>query len=336
VRNKKQSNGIESFEISVDFYDSPIVQTLLQQFGIKGEAVLNRICGMLYKNGYYLSWDKSIARLFIKNVAEYGIGDALVDDVVDRLLTCGFFDETMYNEFSILTSEDIQHYYFSKCKQLKRFSSKRKDVSIIDEFLLIDISEYLTKKTSKSFPETFRNFPENFGKFPESSAQAEKVPNLGVLRVTNNTQKPIDKIDNKYNARNISYQSNQSYLSINPLERAAAKSEYERYRAVVYENISYNTLCANNKHEQARIDEVVSIMLDVICTSSETVRVSKGDKPTSVVKAQYLKLNDSHIEYVLKRIDESAKEIGNIKSYIQTCLYNAPMTIDNYYANKNY
>ena len=47
----------------------------------------------------------------------------------------------------------------------------------------------------------------------------------------------------------------------------------------------------------------------------------------------FLKLNSSHIEYVLDRMRENTTYVRNIKKYLLAALYNAPATIDSYYTS---
>ena len=63
-----------------------------------------------------------------------------------------------------------------------------------------------------------------------------------------------------------------------------------------------------------------------------TVRIAGVDKPVAVVKSQFMKLDFSHIEYVLFALHRNTTKVGNIKAYLLTTLYNAPMTISNYYS----
>jgi len=40
----------------------------------------------------------------------------------------------------------------------------------------------------------------------------------------------------------------------------------------------------------------------------------------------------AHVEYVFEQQDRTTTEIRNIKAYMLTSLYNAPVTIDSYFA----
>ena len=60
----------------------------------------------------------------------------------------------------------------------------------------------------------------------------------------------------------------------------------------------------------------MNIMLDVVCSTREYIRVNGEDYPQKVVKSQFLKLNDSHIDYVLTAFDRNTSNVRNIRSYL--------------------
>jgi len=73
-------------------------------------------------------------------------------------------------------------------------------------------------------------------------------------------------------------------------------------------------------------------MLDAVCSTAPTIRINGEDMPQQVVKSRFLKLNSSHIEYVLEAMNKNPSDIRNIRAYLLTALYNASLTIDNYYS----
>ena len=50
-----------------------------------------------------------------------------------------------------------------------------------------------------------------------------------------------------------------------------------------------------------------------------------------LVKSKFMKLNSSHVEFVLDCMRENTTKIRNIKQYLKAVLFNAPSTIDSYY-----
>jgi hypothetical protein len=107
----------------------------------------------------------------------------------------------------------------------------------------------------------------------------------------------------------------------------------ESYRALILGNIEYNVLSQNVQLDKDRLDELVELMVDTVCSNREMIRVAGDDYPAEVVRSRFLKLNASHIEYVLDRMRENTTYVRNIKKYLLAALYNAPVTMDSYYTS---
>ena len=86
-----------------------------------------------------------------------------------------------------------------------------------------------------------------------------------------------------------------------------------------------------NPYDDGQIDEILEILLDVVCSNRKQIRIAGDDKPAQVVKSQLMKLDSSHIEFVLDCMKQNTTQIRNVKQYILAALYNAPLTINNYY-----
>ena len=109
--------------------------------------------------------------------------------------------------------------------------------------------------------------------------------------------------------------------------------ERESYREIILENIDYDILIQDEKLNRDRLDELVELMVDTVCSNREMIRIAGDDYPAEVVKSRFLKIDSSHIEYVLDRMWENTTYVRNIKKYLLAALYNAPATIDSYYAS---
>ena len=109
--------------------------------------------------------------------------------------------------------------------------------------------------------------------------------------------------------------------------------ERESYRELILENIEYDYLIQNHQLDRDRLDELVELMVDTVCSHRETIRIAGDDYPAEVVKSRFLKLDSSHIEYVLDRMRENTTYVRNIKKYLLAALYNAPATIGSYYTS---
>ena len=109
--------------------------------------------------------------------------------------------------------------------------------------------------------------------------------------------------------------------------------ERESYRELILENIEYDILTQNAQLDKARLDELVELMVDTVCSKRQTIRIAGDDYPAEVVKSSFLKLTASHIEYILDRMRENTTYVRNIKKYLLAALYNAPVTMDSYYTS---
>ena len=111
------------------------------------------------------------------------------------------------------------------------------------------------------------------------------------------------------------------------------RSSREIYREIILENIEYRHLVQNNQIDSERLDELVELIVDTVCSARKTIRIAGDDYPAEVVKSRFMKLDSSHIEYVLSSMQENTTYVRNIKKYLLAALYNAPSTISSYYTS---
>ena len=116
-------------------------------------------------------------------------------------------------------------------------------------------------------------------------------------------------------------------------KEAATQSAVEIYREIIMDNISYDVLITDSHVDRDRLDELVDIMLETVCTARTTVRIAGDDYPAELVKAKFMKLDSEHIRFVLDCMQENTTKIRNMKQYLRTVLFNAPSTINNYYTS---
>jgi len=112
---------------------------------------------------------------------------------------------------------------------------------------------------------------------------------------------------------------------------AKAQSAVEIYREIIKENIEYDCLIQDPKMDIDRLNEIVEIMLETVCSARKSIRIAGDDYPAELVKAKFMKLNSMHIEFVLDCLRENTTKVRNIKQYLKAVLFNAPSTIDSYY-----
>ncbi|MCO7136705.1 helix-turn-helix domain-containing protein [[Clostridium] leptum] len=114
-------------------------------------------------------------------------------------------------------------------------------------------------------------------------------------------------------------------------KRKEANDAYKVYEEIIKDNIEYEHFIKHTDIDKDRLDEIVSILLETVCTRRKTIRIAGDDYPAELVKAKFMKLNSSHIEFVFDCMKENTTKIRNIKQYLKAVLFNAPNTIDSYY-----
>ena len=85
-------------------------------------------------------------------------------------------------------------------------------------------------------------------------------------------------------------------------------------------------------YDHDRIEEVLELIVETVCSTKKYIRVACTDYPAEVVRSRLLKLDMEHIKFVFDCLNENTTKIRNIKQYLLTTLYNAPTTIGNYYS----
>ena len=108
---------------------------------------------------------------------------------------------------------------------------------------------------------------------------------------------------------------------------------YEEIKQTVYENIEYEHFKQYGKiGMRERLDEVADIIIETLCSTKDTINIAGEDYPARLVKDKMMKITSSHIEYVFDCLDKNTTYVRNIKRYLLATLFNAPSTIDSYYA----
>ena len=107
----------------------------------------------------------------------------------------------------------------------------------------------------------------------------------------------------------------------------------EIYRQIILENIDYDILIQDPKMDREQLDEIAELIVDTVCSARKTIRIAGDDFPAEVVKSRFLKLDSSHVQYVMDCMRDNTTYVRNIKKYLLAALYNAPVTIGNYYSS---
>ncbi|WP_291095532.1 MULTISPECIES: DUF4373 domain-containing protein [unclassified Empedobacter] len=121
--------GLEYFPLDVSFFENEKIEALSGEFGIKGEITVIKLFCEIYKNGYYLEWNDLQKMKLLKRLP--GINVTLLQQILNRLLKWGIFNEEIFLQYGVITSKNIQKQFIDSTK-------RRKDNSI-NEYALINV-----------------------------------------------------------------------------------------------------------------------------------------------------------------------------------------------------
>ena len=157
----------------------------------------------------------------------------------------------------------------------------------------------------------------------------------------NPTQLNKDILSKEQSITDLSSTHSIPFHSLNPfpLENAAQPPERKRkeatdaysvYEEIIKDNIEYDYLIQDRYLDRDRIEEILALILETVCTKRKTIRIAGDDYPAELVKAKFMKLNSEHIRFVLDCMQENTTKIRNIKQYMKAALFNSPSTICSY------
>ena len=198
-------------------------------------------------------------------------------------------------------------------------------------------NEYLVYETPELNP-NFAKSEENCQELPslENPITDKKInsPSLENPSTENPTQLNTKLLNTKY--INQSYQDNNN-ININNTYRcdemdSIDKIDRKKIKAELKKQLNYENLISRNKADKKQINSIINILADVMSSRSQSIRIAGGNKPLEEVIQRFRQLTDKHIAYVLECLNKNADKPRNIRAYLLTSLFNAPSTMDCYYA----
>lgn len=105
-----------------------------------------------------------------------------------------------------------------------------------------------------------------------------------------------------------------------------------KYEKLIKKNIDYDII--SERYSKAWLDEIVAIIVDVVCSDEPTIRINKQEYPHEVVKSRFLKIDSSHIEYIDFALRSNTSDVRNIRAFLITTIYRSFETADNWFAAK--
>ena len=114
---------------------------------------------------------------------------------------------------------------------------------------------------------------------------------------------------------------------------AMSVTEIENYRELILENIEYDCLKQRYPLYLDDLNEIVELLVETVCAKRKTTRISGADFPHEIVRSRFLKLDSSHIEFVMDCLQKNTTQVRNIKQYLLAVLFNAPTTMNNHFTS---
>lgn len=135
-----------------------------------------------------------------------------------------------------------------------------------------------------------------------------------------------------YNHTDLSYIDPINQLSHESEEQKDVIESSNTYLEIIKENIEYEEhMKYSDWQDKCLYEELYQVICEIVCVKHKSVKIGGSDYPYELVKSTFLKLNSSHLEYVIACMHRTTTLITNIKAYMITALYNAPLTINHYY-----
>ena len=175
---------------------------------------------------------------------------------------------------------------------------------------------------------------------PDTASPDTENPDM----VKPDTEKPAElNIEKSNTEKTITYGSSTDSIpfretaAASPPERkgrdAMSVTEIENYRELILENIEYDCLKQRYPLYLDDLNEIVELLVETVCARRKTTRISGADFPHEIVRSRFLKLDSSHIEFVMDCLQKNTTQVRNMKQYLLAVLFNAPTTMNNHYTS---
>ncbi len=201
----------------------------------------------------------------------------------------------------------VKSFMLEEAKQESELSDTEKFINQTNEEKGTD-TEVPKTNFKKSQKQTSRS-PEN--KLQEVYISNPNYNNSSYNNISDNESYPIQSEENRFDNDNKAY--------------------IQAYEELVKENIDYESLLISHPVQKDLIQGIYEMILETVLCQNEKILIASNWYPAELVKSKFLKLNHSHIEYVLECFRRNTTKVKNIKKYMLAALFNAPSTIDGYY-----
>ena len=177
--------------------------------------------------------------------------------------------------------------------------------------------------------------------FIQEGCEEEKKEKSKMVKFTNQTSVEEEETEEVYisnsnntNINNTNLSENKSNHIVSADGIGSEEDEMETlhaYQSLIKENLDYDSLLVSHPHDKNQIDEIVDLIVETVMCKSDKVLIASNWYSGALVRGKFMKLDYSHVEYVLHCLEGNTSKIKNIKKYLLAALFNAPSTISGYY-----
>ena len=326
-------------------------------------VLLDRM-GLSMKNGWFDSENKVYIIYQIAEIQEdLGFSKKKAIDYLSELETFGLVEKkrrglglpSILYVKSFLVQKDCVRKPVEKVIETSRGSdsdtSEKLEIAKIEDTVAETTEEIIAAgeekedvvKQEQKFYEPSENLPRSadLGTSRSVDFDTSRSVDLGTSRSADLTPQEVSKwapLINNTKENDIEESNNKSNHILSGVARRVPTgydcdmiSEMDAYEQIIKENIAYDDLLVSYPYETETIEGIKQLILETVLNKNETMVIASNTYPVALVKSKFLKLNYSHIEYVMDCFKANTSKVKNIKKYLLAALFNAPSTMDSYY-----
>jgi hypothetical protein len=121
--------GLDYFPMDVEIDNK--IEIIEAKHGVVGFGIIVKLFQKIYKEGYYLAWDEDTQLLLAKRI---NVDINLINVVINDCFHYNIFNQSLYDQYHILTSTGIQKRYFNA-------TNRRKELFLCKKYIVVDINK---------------------------------------------------------------------------------------------------------------------------------------------------------------------------------------------------
>ncbi|MGJ9386167.1 DUF4373 domain-containing protein [Salipaludibacillus sp. CF4.18] len=178
--------GLDYFPLNVTMDDE--IELIEAEHGLEAFAVLIKIFQKIYKNGYFIKWEKKEQILFSNRIS---LQIEVVNEIISDCAKWGIFDFGLLKKHSVITSRRIQEIYLHAIY-------KRVEVEMEEAYLLTDVSDIRNVVVNRV--SDIKNSPTTDVTDSKSTQSKVNKNKSNENKINENKEKEVNKSNQNYNS----------------------------------------------------------------------------------------------------------------------------------------